>query len=374
MTARLGRRGFIGGAAAFALAGCRGVSAARRPVRFLFMSDTHVERDFMERGREVYTCWRPGNHAALVKTYEFINSDPFCRDVDFAFFCGDQLNTGYTREQAELEAELAIWNRTLDSLDVHAKSKGEDLSSFRFAAAPWTCRENLGKGDKPFDVVPPPLVSRAIAIQGNHDTGVRDFYRDCAFTAGDTRFIAFFAMYVGLKPRPGDKYNSTGAISDETMAFVEREMKAASADPACRHIVLFCHWAIAPRSRDFIHPIVDACQENRMNDNRRRLLDLAEKCGCDLFINGHEHNSRWPFARFGRMADVNCGTVTNASAAFAVVEIGDTAASFCVYSRAKVSADGSLVANPRRQFSFEVPIAPLRGGFAAGGDLVYYRR
>lgn len=357
-----GRRRFLAGAAAFgALAGRAAAVPPGRPVKFLFMSDTHIERDFWEHDHPVYTCWKPGNHAALVRTYAFINEDPFCRDVDFAFFCGDQLNTGYSRAQAELDAELAIWRRTLATLDVHTRSLGCDLSSFRFVSRPWTCRENLGRGQKPFDVTPPPLTSRAIAIQGNHDTGVADFHRDCAFTCGDTRFLAFFASYVGLPPPPGKKYHSTGAISDATLAFLEREMAAAAADPAIRHIVLFCHWAIAPAGRDFVHPIIDACPSNRQNDNRRRLLALCARYGCDLFINGHEHNDAWPVGRAGPLADVNGGTVTSEKGAFAIVEIHADHARFTVYDRAVAEErNGAVVYTrlPARRFVRDVPLRP----------------
>ena len=72
-----GRRRFLAGAAAFgALAGRAAAVPPGRPVKFLFMSDTHIERDFWERDHPVYTCWKPGNHAALVRTYAFINEDP----------------------------------------------------------------------------------------------------------------------------------------------------------------------------------------------------------------------------------------------------------------------------------------------------------
>ena len=77
-----------------AMAAFPGLAAGgRRPVKFLLMTDIHVESDFVEGGHPVYTMWKAGNHAALAKTYEFISSDPYCRDVDFALFCGDQLNT-----------------------------------------------------------------------------------------------------------------------------------------------------------------------------------------------------------------------------------------------------------------------------------------
>ena len=357
----LNRREFLVGAAAFGALANQAATAGR-PLKFLFMSDTHIERDFWERDHPVYTCWKPGNHAALVKTYEFINADPYCRDIDFAFFCGDQLNTGYTAQQQELDAELAIWNETLAKLDIHAKTRGTDLSSFKFVSQPYTCTQNLGRGNKPFDVTPQPLASRAIVIQGNHDTGVPEFHRDCAFTCGGTRFIAFFAAYVGLPPPPGKKYHSTGAISDETLAFLEREMAAASADASIRHIVLFCHWAIAPAGKDFVHPIVDACPSNKMNDNRRKLLALCEKYGCDFFINGHEHNGRWPVAKVGPLSDINCGTVTGTTGSFGIVEIHPDKAVFNVYNRAVAEEkDGAIVYTrlPSRLFTREIPLKPI---------------
>ena len=124
------------------------------------------------------------------------------------------------------------------------------------------------------------------------------------------RFITFFASYVGL-PAPKGQYRSTARISDNAMAFIEREMAAAAADPAIRHIVLASHWAIADRDgKDFICPIVDACKENKMNDNRRKLLALCERYGCDLYINGHEHNGAYPVAKVGPLSNINCGTPT----------------------------------------------------------------
>ena len=103
------RREFISGAAALgAFASLPSFAAdGKKPVKFLFMADHHVESDFMERGKPVYTMWKPGNHAALAKTYEFIGKDPYCRDIDFALFGGDQLNTGYMNHPEELAAERA---------------------------------------------------------------------------------------------------------------------------------------------------------------------------------------------------------------------------------------------------------------------------
>ena len=99
-----------------------------------------------------------------------------------------------------------------------------------------------------------------------------------------------------------------------------------------------------------------------MNDNRARLLALAEKYGCRLFINGHEHNGRYPVGQAGPMADVNCGTVTaeTGGGAFAIVEIGDDQALFHVYSRAEVDADGRLTASPRRLFTRTIPLGSAR--------------
>ena len=187
----MNRRDFIEGALAFGAApmvGCRMEGNRRKPLRFLFMADHHVESDFVQshglsKGEPVYTMWKPGNHAALAETYRFINSDPFCREIDFALFGGDQINTGYTKNADDMAAEKVNYFRTLKALDVYAKTQGR-TGDLDFVASPWTVRENLGPDDKPYAVHPKPPESRVIAIQGNHDTGVDGFYRDCAFTAG----------------------------------------------------------------------------------------------------------------------------------------------------------------------------------------------
>ena len=370
---KFNRREFIGGAAAFGLGPFAGFGddRAARPLKFLFMTDHHIESDFIQghgltKGEPVYTCWKPGNHAAVVETYRFINSDPFCRDIDFALFGGDQINTGYDSLPREMADELVNYWQTLGSLDVHARTKGR-TADMDFTAAPWECRQNLGRGQRPYSVDPKPPVSRVIAIQGNHDTGVHEFYRDCAFTAGDARFITFFASYVGLPPPPGKLFHSTAKIADSTIAFIEGEMKKAAADPKVRHIVLCSHWAIAPANKDFVCPILDACKENRMSDNRRKLLALAERYGCDLFINGHEHNGRYPVGKAGTLTDINCGSLTvdpaSANGAFAIVELHPDKAVFTVYSRAAAEEkDGKCVitATPKRLFVREIPLKPIK--------------
>lgn len=363
------RREFLGGLAAAGFVGAAGpvFAAPKRPLKFLFMTDHHVESDFVQshgitKGEPVYTCWKPGNHAALVAMYDFINTDPFCRDCDFALFGGDQLNTGYTKDVADRAAELANYHATLAHLNLHAKTKGrtDDLD---FVAAPWTVRENLGTTARPYGVMPKPPVSRVIAIQGNHDTGVDEFYRDCAFTAGGVRFLTFFARYVGLKPRPGEKFRSTAKISDETLAFLTREMAKAAADPAIRQTVLVSHWALADESPEFACPICGPCPENGMNDNRAKLLAAAEKYGCRLHINGHEHNGRYPVGRAGSLFDVNCGTPTTTfsdKGAFAVVEIDETKAVFHVYTRAAAVEEEGVVRiteRPRKLFARTVTLA-----------------
>lgn len=345
--------------------------AHRRPLKFLLMSDAHVESDFVQshgltKGEPVYTMWKPGNHAALVETFRFVNENPFCRDVDFALFLGDQINTGYTKNRTDREAEMENYRRTLETLDVHAKTKG-NADDFDFVARPWTVRENLGKGDHPYDVRPEPPASRVVAIQGNHDTGVDTFYRDCAFTAGDVRFITFFASYVGLPPPPGKLFHSTAKISDETIAFVAQEMEKAAVNPQIRHIVLCSHWAVAPVGKDFVHPVIGPCPQNGGNDNRRRLLELAEKYGCDLFLNGHEHNARYPVGKAGPMADINCGSLTGnpgqGEGAFAIVEIRPDKAVITVFARADATErEGKVVvtARPRKLFVREIPLRPIR--------------
>lgn len=363
------RREFLAGAAALGAFGplARGAFAAdgRRPLKFLFMSDHHIESDFVEyraKGEvaDVYTMWKPGNHAAVEKTYEFINDDPYCRDCDFALFGGDQINTGYSARPVDMYAEKSNYFRTLDKLDLHRRTIGK-AGDMDFTADEWTVTGNLGAGRKPYKVYPRLPQSRVIAIQGNHDTGVEEFYRDAAFTAGGVRFITFFADYVGLPPTPTSRFNSTAKISDRTIAFIETEMRKAKGNSSIRHIVLVSHWAIADKSKDFHHPIIGACKENGMNRNRDRLLELCGKYGVRLMINGHEHNGRYPVGQVGGLSDINCGTLTAGkdSGAFAIVEIDDAQALFTVYSRAFAEErDGEVVftATPRRLFEKKIPL------------------
>ena len=370
------RRAFVGAAGVAGLSafsGCLGFPRRKDgPLKFLFMTDHHFESDFVEghgitKGNPVYTMWKPGNHAAIVRTYRFINEDPACRDIDFALFGGDQINTGYSSHPQELADEMVNYRRTLEQLDIHTATKGR-TRDLDFTAASWDCTQNMPRGEAPHHVDPLPPSSRVIAIQGNHDTGVDEFYRECAFSAGDVRFITFFASYVGLPPPPGKKFHSTAKISDDAIAFIEREMEKAAANPKIRHIVLCSHWAVAPAGKDFVHPIVDACKENRMSDNRRKLLALAEKYGCDLFINGHEHNGRYPVAKVGSLHDINCGSLTadpqKELGAFSIVEIHPDKAVFNVYSRAAVEArEGGVcvvTAKPKRLFVREIPLTPIR--------------
>ena len=360
----MNRRQFIGGALAASTAAwtgwCGGLGARRasRPVKFLFMADIHVESDFMEGGRECYTMWRAGNHAALRRTYQFINEDPFCRDASFALFGGDQLNTGYVYKPKDLEAERRIYHDALSRLDLHGKTLQTDLSNLKFRFAP-----TFQEGKKSFRH--PGLSSRVIAIQGNHDTVVEEFYRNCSFQSGPVRFICFFASYIGLPAEPG-KYRSTGGISDETIAFIEREMKLASKDPEIRHIVLFSHWSIVTGNTDFKLPILDAFKENKFNGNRRRLLDLAEKYGCSLYISGHEHNGAFPVGQAGPLFDISCGTVTGPKGSWAIAEIDDDRAVFSVYSRAEAKGPQDAAREdevvfmrlPKRLFTREIPLTP----------------
>ena len=363
----MNRRQFIGSALAASAAtwasGCGGFGArhASRPVKFLFMTDMHVEADFEEHGHACFPMWKAGNHAALRRTFQFINEDSFCRDAAFALFGGDQLNTGYDYRPWDMDTELRIYNDALLHLDLHRTTRNSDLSdlNFRFMPTFTTNRRNFRHPD---------LSSRVIAIQGNHDTGVSDFYRDCAFQSGPVRFICFFASYIGLPAAPG-KYRSTGGISDETIAFIEREMELAAKDPAIRHIVLVSHWSIVTGNPDFKLPILDACKENRFNANRGRLLALAEKYGCSLYISGHEHNGAFPVGQAGPLTDISCGTVTGTKGSWSVVEIDDDRAVFNVYSRADATGpeDAELESEvvftrlPQRLFTREISLTPKKG-------------
>ena len=369
----LSRRSFLGLTACAAAASATPAQGEAPLCRFLFFCDVHVERDWLERGRDVYTCWKPGNHLALELTYAFANADPLCRTADFALFGGDQLNTGYWSERQELEAEREIFRRTLSRLELAHPASSAELARFDFhTSGPYLLTQNLGRGEKPFVVTPPPLSSRVIAIQGNHDTGVADFYRECAFRCGGVKFITFFASYVGL-PAPKGHYRSTASISDASLDFIARELASAASDPTIRRTVLVSHWAIAPRGPDFKCPILDRLDETplyggKMNDNRGKLLALVEKYGCDLYLNGHEHNGRFPVGLVGRLPDVNCGTLTarpngkgpESGGAFALVEIFANRAVLHVHSRAEVAMEGGkpvVLAQPRHLFDREVVFA-----------------
>ena len=334
--------------------------------RFLLMADHHVVDAASPRDVADYPMWGPGDHAALTRTYEFIGCDPFCRDIDFALFLGDQLNTGYMERPAERTAELAAYYRTLDTLDLHRETKGTDLSDldFRFPAF-FHCFGNLPAGYVQKPIPFQPLASRVIAIQGNHDTAVADFYRECSFRCGDTRLISFFAEYVGL-PAPPGQFRSTARIPDEAIAFIESEMASAAADPAIRHIALVSHWGIVLGDPAFHWSIFDACPENGFSDNRARLLDLAARYGCDLYLHGHEHLPGYAVGRAGTMDVVNCATVTSQKGpeSFAIVEIRRDRALFHVHSRAvaETAPDGGVrfAALPRLLYTREVPLMPLR--------------
>ncbi len=294
--------------------------------KFLLMSDTHIESDFLENGRDVYTGWKP-DFQSLIRTYEYINEN--FPDLEFALLCGDQLNTGYSNQPQNLEDERVNYYKTLEYLDLYKNSKTEgDLAEkLRFTKTPTFVDRNVV-------YTHPELNSRVIAFQGNHDTGVEDFYRQCAFTSGDTRFICYFASYVGL-PAPEGSYKSTGKISDEAVDFIEAELKEAAADDSIKHIILNCHWSIVQNDSNFTWPIYDACPENGYNDNRNKLLSLCEQYGCDFYINGHEHNSRYPTGKAGCLTDINIGSTTSR---WAVVEIHTRKAVFDIYNTA--TADG----------------------------------
>ena len=313
--------------------GYRHIDADNVSTKFLLMSDTHIESDFLENGRDVYTGWKP-DFQALTETYGYINKN--FPELTFGLFCGDQLNTGYAYQPQFLNDERDNYFRTLDYLNLHKNSKTEEnlTEKFDFAKTESFVERNV-------TYYYPELNSRIIAIQGNHDTGVEEFYRECAFTDGNTRFICFFASYVGL-PAPEGQYKSTGKISDATIEFIEKEMKKASADEAIEHIILVCHWAIS-QEKNFTWPIYDACPENDYNNNRQRLLALAEEYGCDFYINGHEHNGNYPIGKAGTLYNINIGSAT---ARWAVVEIHNRKIVFDIYSTAVANKETGEIITP----------------------------
>ncbi len=301
--------------------------------QFLLMSDTHIESDFLENGRDVYTGWKP-DFQALIETYGYINEN--FKDLTFGLLCGDQLNTGYSYQPEFLNAERDNYFRTLDSLNLHKNSKTEEnlAEKFDFAKTEFFVERNV-------TYYYPELNSRVIAIQGNHDTGVEEFYRECAFTDGNTRFICFFASYVGL-PAPEGTYKSTGKISDATIEFIENELIKTSSDDSIEHIILVCHWAIS-QEENFKWPIYDACAENGYSDNRQKILGLAEQYGCDFYINGHEHNPNYPIGKAGSLYNINIGSTTSR---WAVVEIHNRKIVFDIYSTAVANTETGEITAP----------------------------
>ena len=325
-------------------------------LRFIYIADTHVESDFMEAGKPRYPHYKVGNHASLERTFRFINEDPFCSKASFILMGGDNINTGYAREQESLDAEMVNFRRLVGVLDLY--NNKDDLDSFRFEAPEtYICAENLAPGQQPMTFRSPAFTSRLIPIQGNHDTDVQDFYRNCAFQCKGTRFVCFFASYCFLPSPPGG-YRSTGYISDETYEFVRDQVERASADPSVSRTVLVCHWAISTDYEKFKNPIIDACEANGWNDNRSKILALAEKHNIRLYINGHEHVRDYPVAKVGNMYDVNCGPMVWGK--WSVVEITSDKAIFHVYSRAEAvpGKDGAVefTSLPKRERTFEIPL------------------
>ena len=313
--------------------------------KFLLMSDTHVESDFWEKDHEVYTLWKP-NFEALTETYKYINRNFTVDELNFGLFCGDQLNTGYANNQKDLTDELENYYETLDILDLYRETKGKDVSSFMFSKT-----DGYNDADGKYKTFPE-LDSRIIAFQGNHDEGVPDFWRECSFVSGDTKFICFFASYIGLSA-PEGKYRSTGFVSDETIEFIEKELE--NTDDSVNHVVLACHWSIVLDDKNFGWPILDACAENSYNGNRQRLLDLCEKYGADLYINGHEHNANYPIGKAGPLTDISIGSTTSH---WAIVEIHKRKAVFDIYTRAYTDAEGNLTKEPEYVKTKKIDLVP----------------
>ncbi|MBO4595504.1 MAG: metallophosphoesterase [Bacteroidales bacterium] len=325
-------------------------------LRFVFLTDMHIESDFIERGHPVYEHYAVGNHASLEKTFEFINEDPLCSKASFILLGGDNINTGYEREHQSLVDEMVNYHRLVGMLNLYNDKEG--LEAFKFEAPEsYTCAENIGPDQAPMEFHSPVLGSKVIPIQGNHDTDVEEFYRNCAFQCGGVRFICFFCHYCAL-PAPPGQYKSTGRIADDTFAFVKDQIERAAKDPEIRQIVLVNHWGIAP---GFKWHIYDACEANGWNDNRQKILDLAEKYNIRLYINGHEHNRDFPVEKVGNMYDINCGAVASGDQGkWSLVEITPDKALFHIYTRAntELAPDGSTVFTslPALERTIEIPL------------------
>lgn len=226
--------------------------------RFMLASDTHIG----------YESW--GNYSALNKLFEKLN---IAKDLDFAMFTGDSLDSGYTNTPDIMSSQLAQFKATT----------------------------SLYKGDKK-------------VFAGNHDKGVSEFEHHGVIDINGVRIIYFWADYQEISAEPRV---STGLVSNEEITWIETQLQQSKA----KHNILVCHYAIADVDADFIWSILDT-------GNKQAILTLAETYGVKLYINGHEHNYNYPTKTAGVMTNINGGSLLHR---FSIVTIKDTEAVFDVY-------------------------------------------
>lgn len=310
--------------------------------QFLLMADAHIEYDFTnDYGSPWYTGWKP-HHEALIDTYRFVNEN--YPELDFALFCGDTTNTGYEDHPQKMANELVNYWNTIAHLDVYKRTVGTDLSRFCLAKADHYESARYG---------PDVLQSAAIAAQGNHDPGVRAFYRDCSFICNKVKFVCFFARYCDMGRAPDGDLLSTGLITDDTLAFVEREFKNA-ADQGIEHLILVCHWGIVMDDPNFGYAIVDACSYNYYNNNRQKIMALCEEYGCELYLSGHEHNNNFPVGKAGILSDINLGTATEM---WGLAEVKEDAFVLDIFTIAKANPEtGEIIKRPEKIRTITLPL------------------
>lgn len=303
-----------------------GVVEAPESFKFLLMSDTHVEDDFKHStgsGVPMYTMWED-DHQALKATYQYVNKN--FKDLEFGLFLGDSLNEAYNHSRPNWDIQIDNYYESLRYLDLFKNTANKDMSEFFV---------DFNRSTSAYGPALPE--SAIITIQGNHDNCETDFYRDFSFIIGNeqigkVKFIGFFAEY-------------PGTIYDYTIPFVEQEMAEAESE-GIDYLVLMCHYSVVDDYR-----LPDSA-------NRTKILELANKYGCSLYLSGHTHDDNWSLYDVAgtSMKNLSVGSTTSS---WSVAEIKNGQLIVDIYSTAVYDkATGLITKEPQFIETITVPLIP----------------
>ncbi len=243
------------------------INDAGDEIKFAVFADSHVGQS-------------DTHNKNLQKAVEYVNSDS---KIDFTLFLGDNIDDGYFYSGQNISAG--------------------QLEQFY---------ELAEKLNRPY-----------YAISGNHDANTTKFEKDMVIKCGDIAIIGFFANYYTFDPE--DMYTSNGMVSMGMLAWLESVFEQCKD----KKIILACHYSIV-EGENFYSPIPHAQpvpkRDIEMQDfGREKILELAEKYGAELYLNGHEHQPNLPVGTAGTLTDFNIGSLGN-QGLYAVVTIkGDKA-------------------------------------------------